>query len=216
MPQRPAIEIALDLKAMPSLVKTVRKRPLPPEVTPVIRVAAGSQELTQEFSTKYGCSDNHIREACIFFLQQAVLFSGADSFRTLGVNPGASVEQIHAHRRWLLVWLHPDRNQNRWESALFARVQSAAKALGGATPHAAVKPVGRPSRRPRRGGKPLQPKKRPQAGSLSVDKVKPLVLAIVLATAFFLSVATIVNVFGAEIRFGSQYDTMPAAIGGFH
>lgn len=215
MSQRPAIEIALDLKAMPSLVKTVRKRPLPPEVTSVIRVAAGSQELTQEFSSKYGCSDNHIREACIFFLQQAVLFSGADSFRTLGVNPGAPVEQIHTHRRWLLVWLHPDRNQNRWESALFAKVQSAAKALGGGAPHTAVKPIRRPIRRPRRGAKVLPSKKRPQAESLSLDKVKPLVLAIVLATAFFLSVATIVNVLGAEMRLGSYHDTIPAAIGGF-
>lgn len=212
MPQRPAIEIALDLRAMPSLIKTVRKRPLPPEVTSVIRVAAGSAELTQEFSLRYGCSAGHIRESCIFFLQQVLLFSGADNFRALGVSPGASVEQIRTHRRWLLMWLHPDRNQNRWESAMFARVQSAAKALDGGVP-ADVKPAGRPSRRRRRGRKLTQSAKRPQARSRSEDSIKRLVLLICVATAFFLSVATIVSVFGAETPFGSSPDIASASIG---
>jgi hypothetical protein len=205
LPQRPAIEIALDLRAMPSLVKTVRKRPLPPEVTAVIRVAAGSAELTQAFSTKYGCSDGHIRESCIFFLQQVLLFSGADNFRALGVSPGASVEQIRTHRRWLLMWLHPDRNQNRWESAMFARVQSAAKALDDGVP-TVVKPAGRPSRRHRRGRKLAQTVKKPQAPSRSEDSIKRLVLLICVVTAVFLSVATIVSVFGAETSFESPPD----------
>ena len=126
---RPAIEIALDLKAMPSLVKVVRRRPLPPQITPLIRVAAGSRELAQEFAVKYGFSEGYIRETCVFFLLEALLFTGADSHRTLGLTRDASPEQVREHRRWLLMWLHPDRNDNRWETALFQRVVRSAKAV---------------------------------------------------------------------------------------
>lgn len=212
MPQRPAIEIALDLKEMPSLVKTVRKRPLPPDVTPVIRVAAGSAELTQEFAQKYSRSDNHIREACIFFLQQVVLHSGADNFRTLGVNPGAAVDQIHAHRRWLLMWLHPDRNQNRWESALFDRVQSAAKALAGGAPPV-VRPARRLIKRQPKGRKQLQSAKRSRSRQPKTAKVKPLVLLIVVVGAILVSVATIANVFGAGLEYTALRETDHATIG---
>lgn len=143
---RPAIEIALDLKAMPSLAKVVRRRPLPPQVTPLIRVAAGSQEEVREFAAKYGFSENYIREACIFFLHEAVLFTGADSLRTLGLEHNASPEDIREHKRWLLMWLHPDRNDNRWESALFQRVVRSAKAA--AEPRAAISQSA-PLRKPR-------------------------------------------------------------------
>lgn len=212
MPQRPAIEIALDLKEMPSLVKTVRKRPLPPDVTPVIRVAAGSAELTEEFARKYSRSDSHIRDACIFFLQQAVLYSGADNFRTLGVGPGAPLDQIHAHRRWLLMWLHPDRNQNRWESALFDRVQSAAKALDGGAP-AIVRPTRRLIKRHPRGKKQLPSATRSRSRQPKAAKVKPLVLLIVVVSAILLSVATIANVFGAGLEITALSETGPAAVG---
>ncbi|MFZ5672253.1 MAG: hypothetical protein ACOZAM_04740 [Pseudomonadota bacterium] len=143
---RPAIEIALDLKAMPSLAKVVRRRPLPPQVTPLIRVAAGSQEQAQAFAAKYGFSENYVREACIFFLHEAVLFTGADSLRTLGLQQNASPDEIREHKRWLLMWLHPDRNENRWETALFQRVVHSAKAA--AEPRSIVSP-GSPARKPR-------------------------------------------------------------------
>jgi hypothetical protein len=126
---RPAIEIALDLKAMPRLARIVRRRPLPPQVTPLIRVAAGSRELAQGYAVQYGFSEVYIREACVFFLLEAVLFAGADSHRSLGLEQNASPEEIKEHKRWLLMWLHPDRNHNRWETALFQRVVRAAKAV---------------------------------------------------------------------------------------
>lgn len=126
---RPAIEIALDLKAMPRLARIVRRRPLPPQVTPLIRVAAGSRELAQGYAAQYGFSEAYIREACVFFLLEAVLFTGADSHRSLGLQQNASPEEIKEHKRWLLMWLHPDRNDNRWEAALFQRVVRAAKAV---------------------------------------------------------------------------------------
>lgn len=197
MRKRPAIEIALDLKAAPSFAKVVRKRPLPPEVTPIIRIAAGSPQLAQEFAEKYHCTEAHVREACIFFLQQAVLFSGADNYRMLGVSPDATLQQIREHRRWLLMWLHPDRNKDKWESALFDRVIAAADKISGSSP-AIAQPARKSSRRRHKSWRSLRPTKRTEPPSSAVLALKPTVLLLLAATAFLLSVAAVVSVLGAE------------------
>lgn len=204
MQKRPAIEIALELKAMPSLAKVLRKRPLPPEVTPVIRVAAGSQELASELSTRYGCSGAHIHEACVFFLQQVVIFPGSDSHRTLGVAAGASLEQIRSHRRWLLMWLHPDRNKDKWESALFARVQKAASALDDGAMPAAATSQRRASRRRHSSRRLLQSMKRSKSTVRAAHPVRPLVLIILAAAALLFSAVTIGTVFGADARYADM------------
>jgi hypothetical protein len=187
---RPAIEIALDLQAMPSLARTIRKRPLPPEVTALLRVAAGSPELTGEFAGKYRCSENRIREACVFFLQQAALFPGADNYRMLGLDPGAPAQQVREHRRWLLMWLHPDRNKNKWESALFDRVVAAAKAIddGSAGAGPAVPPRSRKHRRARS----LRPAQRFAPAARPKTAIKQLVL-LFAAIAFLLSVGAVIG-----------------------
>lgn len=189
---RPAIEIALDLKAMPSLAKVVRRRPLPPQVTPLIRVAAGSKELAQGFSTKYGFSESYIREACIFFLQEAVLFSGAGSHRTLGLEQDASPEQIREHKRWLLMWLHPDRNNNRWETALFQRVVRSAKAL--AEPQPAI-PQSSSVQKQRALGqrRKIRPRRqiRPGRLKLHIPKAVKLAVLLLLLTGMLLVQATV-------------------------
>lgn len=189
---RPAIEIALDLKAMPSLARVVRRRPLPPQVTPLIRVAAGSQELAQEFSTRYGFSESYIREACIFFLQEAVLFSGAGSHRTLGLGHDASPEQIREHKRWLLMWLHPDRNNNRWETALFQRVVRSAKAL--AEPQPTI-PQNSPVQKQRALGqrRKLRPRRQISSGrpTLRIPKAVKLAVLLLLLTGMLLVQATV-------------------------
>lgn len=201
MRKRPAIEIALDLREMPSLARVIRKRPLPPEVTPVIRVAAGSPEPIQEFVSKYRRSEAHIREASVFFLQQAVLFSGADNYRMLGLAPGAPAEQIREHRRWLLMWLHPDRNKDKWESALFDKVMAAANSIGTSPSPTPPKSPKKVVRRHRRGMRALPAVKRPSEPSSRPElAVKPLILLLLAAAAFLFSVATIVSVLGAEAR----------------
>lgn len=210
MGKRPAIEIALDLREMPSLVKIVRKRSLPPEVMPVLRVAAGSPQHTQELASKYRRSEAHIREACIFFLQQAMLFSGADSYRTLGLAPGAPAEQVQEHRKWLLMWLHPDRNKDKWESALFDRVVAAANAIKVGAP-APAKPAGK---RRHRSSRALRSVKRPEAASWPNISVKPLILLLLAASAFLLSVATIISVLAADVRHGAPDDRHMITISG--
>lgn len=212
MRKRPAIEIALDLREMPSLARIVRRRPLPPELTEVLRVAAGSEDVAQEFASKYRRSEAHIREASIFFLQQAVLFPGADSYRTLGLVPGAPPEQIREHRRWLLMWLHPDRNKDKWESALFDKVVAAANAINGGKPASPVRPARAAGKRRRRIGRSLRPVKRPEPAAWSNISVKPLVLVLLAATAFLLSVAAVISVLAADLRHGTLEGTQMTTI----
>lgn len=197
---RPAIEIALDLKAMPKLAKVVRRRPLPPLVTPLIRVAAGSRELAQGYAAQYGFSEGYIREACIFFLLEAVLFTGADSHRTLGLEQNASPEEIREHKRWLLMWLHPDRNNNRWETALFQRVVRSAKAV--AEPRSAATLSSPPKKqRVLSQRRKIRPRRqaRPAPLTLRIPKtVKLAMLLLLLAGALLVQVTVFTGVLQAH------------------
>jgi hypothetical protein len=49
-------------------------------------------------------------EAARFYLQQLLFRADADCYRILGLEPGASRATARTHMRWLLQWLHPDRN----------------------------------------------------------------------------------------------------------
>jgi hypothetical protein len=76
-----------------------------------------------------GSSKQSSRTRAIFFLQQALLYPGADNYRVLGLSPGATLNDIKDHKRLLLKWLHPDRNSSSWEQLLFQRVATAATDL---------------------------------------------------------------------------------------
>jgi hypothetical protein len=46
----------------------------------------------------------------------------ADCYRILGIEPTASRATARNHMRWLLEWLHPDRNNNQWDAVYAERV----------------------------------------------------------------------------------------------
>jgi hypothetical protein len=115
-----ARDIAVDVFSQPLLARQIQRNPLPDGMLEVIQIAAGHIQSDKKHLTQ---------EAAVFFLQQVLVSRDNDNFRQLGLNPGASLELVREHRRWLLKWLHPDRNHNKWESTLFARVNSAAARL---------------------------------------------------------------------------------------
>ena len=127
--ERHAIDIALDMATRPFLIRAVQRSPLPVGVREVIRIATGSETELAEAGKARGRDPIALRQAAIFFLQQALLCPGADSHRILGLAPGATAEEIRDHRRLLLKWLHPDRNPSSWEQMLFQRVTTAAADL---------------------------------------------------------------------------------------
>ncbi|MFO0991288.1 MAG: J domain-containing protein [Hyphomicrobiales bacterium] len=126
MVRRAALDVALDMVQRPLLARQAQTQPLPDDVLQLIRIAADSHEDIDWASRTRARSSREIREAAVMFLQQVLFHPGADSFRLMGLAPTATLADLQEHRKWLLKWLHPDRNPDKWESLLCRRVLDAA------------------------------------------------------------------------------------------
>ena len=120
-----ALELALALSRAPALAAQVRERPLPPDVLTLIRIAAGDDTTLAKAAAASGEAPQPLVEAALLFLQQALFAAGADSYRLLGVPATASQELLKQHHRWLVRWLHPDRQTDDWQAAYMNRVNRA-------------------------------------------------------------------------------------------
>jgi len=118
------IDLALDLARMPALAHAIEKPALPADIFEVMRIAAGAPEVCQLAAQATGQPAAVLIEAARFYLQQVLLRPDADSYRVLGLLPGASREVARRHMRCLLQWLHPDVNRD-WDSAYAHRVLAA-------------------------------------------------------------------------------------------
>jgi hypothetical protein len=118
------IALALDLARMPALAQSIEKPPLPTDIFEVMRIATGSPEICQSASQVTGQPPAVLIEAARFYLQQMLLRPDADSYRVLGLPPGASRELARHHMQCLLQWLHPDVNRD-WDSVYAKRVLKA-------------------------------------------------------------------------------------------
>jgi hypothetical protein len=127
-----AIDIALDVARMPRLARVLARRPLPPDILEVIRVA-GSEDACHAAAVALRRPAHQLRHAARFYLQQVMLHPEADAFRVLGLRPGATRVEARIHLRWLLMWLHPDHNGD-WEAPYAARVLAAWRELSAAMP----------------------------------------------------------------------------------
>ena len=154
MGNRQAIDVALGMYRRPATVRATQDAPLPEGMLTVIRIAAGAAVEAEIISLDRARNAEEAREAAVFFLQQVLFRPQSTSYRLLGLAAGAKLPQVREHKRWLLKWLHPDRNHNKWESALFQRVVKAAEdlehRLDGAAPASATV-IAEPNRRGRRG-----------------------------------------------------------------
>jgi hypothetical protein len=124
-----ALGIALDLYRRPQRAHALRRHGVPKGMLDVIKIAASSDEEVEVLAGAKTDGDVQVREAAIFFLQQMLMPEDGDDHRQLGLEPGASLQDVKDHKRWLLKWLHPDRNPNAWEQVLFRRVTTAAERL---------------------------------------------------------------------------------------
>jgi hypothetical protein len=122
MAQAHVIELALDLARMPALARTSTVPALPPNIIELIRIAAASPEACQAAVAKTGEPTPVVIEAARFYLQQMLFRPEADCYRILGLEPSASRATARTHMRWLLQWLHPDRNNNSWDAVYAERV----------------------------------------------------------------------------------------------
>jgi hypothetical protein len=125
MTSQGALQHALDLAATPGLARVMRRQPLPGDVLMIIQIAARNGDTMQSAASSTGRRPEVVREAAVLYLQQVLFTRDADAYRILGVAPGAPQELIGQHMRWLMKWLHPDRDRGDWESAFAERVSRA-------------------------------------------------------------------------------------------
>ena len=118
----PALEQALAAYRSPGLYLRLRERALPDDLLLVLRVAAGDTQALEYAQSVSGEASSELREAAVMFIQQLMFSPGSDSYRVLGVVATAADSQIKEHYRWLLRWLHPDRNDDEWDAIYADRV----------------------------------------------------------------------------------------------
>jgi hypothetical protein len=125
MAQPHVIELALDLARLPALARSSAAPPLPPNIVELMRIAAAAPEACQTAAAQTGEPKPVVIEAARFYLQQVLFRADADCYRILGIKPTASRAMARDHMRWLLEWLHPDRNHNSWDNVYAERVLKA-------------------------------------------------------------------------------------------
>lgn len=120
-----ALDHALDLARAPALARTMRRQTLPPDVIEVMRIVVDCDQALDRAVTQTGRPRAAIEDEARLYLQQVLLFAGADSHRILGIRPDAPREEARAHMRLLTRWLHPDHNRAEWAAVCYARVVAA-------------------------------------------------------------------------------------------
>ena len=209
MNKRGAIELALDIYRHPSKVGAVRRAALPMDVLKLVRIVAGGDDEIAAQNLTDQKSPAEMRDAAVFFIQQIMFQSGNAPHRILGLSEDASPQQIKDHKRLLLKWLHPDRNQSKWEGVYFQRVLQAAQSVEGPPTNALVPVEPRPQRTSQHSRKTTKPKlymkplDRAQTWQAKLrQRVRRL---LIFVATFFIAVTT----FSVIRRMGYVSDDLP-------
>ena len=103
-----ALAAALGMLNCPHVTRRASRSPLPKGVTFLLEVAAGEDEALREASALTGRSEETLRKAAGFFIEQVLLSQTADSYRVLGGSRETSDATLRRHMALLMRWLHPD------------------------------------------------------------------------------------------------------------
>lgn len=122
MSGKSAAVIALELYNEPRLAKRLSVLPVHRGVLPLIKIAAGDVEELLVFPPHIATKPEKARVIAEFYLQQVLFHPNSKGLRLLGLSSEASPIQLRDHKRWLLKWLHPDRNPNLWSQQHFKRL----------------------------------------------------------------------------------------------
>ena len=118
----PALHQAIDAFRAPALYLRLREHKLPEDMLLLLRIAAGDSQAIELGESMSSETASAVKEAAVMFIQHLMFYPGSSSFRVLGVEPSASDAQIKEHYRWLVRWLHPDRNADEWDAVYAERV----------------------------------------------------------------------------------------------
>lgn len=124
-----AIEQAITFLGRTDLIATARQQPLPPGVTDVLKISSGDHDVLLAVQESFRHSQEDVRHAAEFYVQQILFSPDSDHYRVLGVDPDDAEAKIKLHYRLLVRWLHPDKNSNDWEVVFSERINRAWQAL---------------------------------------------------------------------------------------
>lgn len=120
-----AVDLMLGVFRAPERSALLRTRELPDGVLDVIRIAAGDEQAIAAARASTALDHADLCTAAGLLLRNLFFFDGADSYRTLGVRSDADPAQIKRHYRWLVRWLHPDRNPDSMHGFFVDRINCA-------------------------------------------------------------------------------------------
>jgi hypothetical protein len=104
------------------------RTPLPPGVDTLLKLAGGSGP---EPGYAALARPDELKAAALFFIEQVLFRHDVSHYRVLGLEPGASLDQIKEHHRLLMRVFHPDR-ENRtddWSDAFATHINLAYTSL---------------------------------------------------------------------------------------
>ncbi len=124
-----ALEQALSFLSRTDLIAAARQQTLPSGITELLKISSGDNEtlLAAQESSRHSQED--IRHAAEFYVQQILFSPDSDHYRVLGVDPDDVEAKIKLHYRLLVRWLHPDKNSSDWEVVFSERINRAWHAL---------------------------------------------------------------------------------------
>jgi hypothetical protein len=175
-----AIDVAVAVYRQPNQFMIPKPGRYPHDMLEVIKSAAGDEDTIRSISQHFNLPQDTVSQVCKFYLQKLLTAGGNDPFRMLALDHGATAADIKDHKRWLLKWLHPDRNPSKWESALFLMIGKAALQLeSGFTTQdlPAVPDLKHKRKRPSRQAGWTYTKERKRKLSI-VKSLKPIILAV--------------------------------------
>ncbi len=124
-----AVDRALEAARQPKQLLRQSPQPLPPDMLDVIKCAAGDEMTLARYGLERGLHQDSIRDAARVYLQHIVTHANGSDRLVLGLTRSATANDVREHKRWMLKWLHPDRNPSKWEANLFHRVKEASARL---------------------------------------------------------------------------------------
>lgn len=120
-----ALKVAIDLVHVPSRARQVKSAPLPQGIGLLLSIAADDEASLREGMDVTGRTREVVKGAAAFFVEQILLTSDGDSYRTLGACEKATNAELRRNMALLLKALHPDVNQNKDRSVFTGRVTRA-------------------------------------------------------------------------------------------
>jgi DnaJ-like protein len=120
-----ALKLAIELVHVPTRVRAMRSRALPHDIDALLQVAAGDEEALRKATATTGRTRDDVHKAAVFFIEQILFAPDADSYRVLGVGPGATPGELRRNMALLLRWLHPDLAPQGKQSTFACKVTGA-------------------------------------------------------------------------------------------